>query len=131
MFPRFALAAFLLATFAAFAPANSQHSTEQECTFETAEVRKEWGDLQTSERRDYIDAILCMQSLPSTWNLPGTKSYFDDFIALHVNLTLNIHINGVFLHWHREFMQIWQTALKTECGYAGYQPYWNWTRCMC
>lgn len=129
MFLRCALKIALLAAFLTNVAASNRRSSDDECTYETAEVRKEWGDLQVAERLDYIDAVLCMQNLPSIWNLPGTKSHFDDFVALHINLTIHIHVNGVFLHWHREFAHIWQTALRDECGYEGYQPYWNWTRC--
>lgn len=129
MFLRFALITAFSAAFVAIVAADDQRRVDTECAYENAEVRKEWGDLQATERLDYIDAVLCLQSLPSVWDLPGTKSHFDDFVALHINLTLHIHVNGVFLHWHREFLHIWQTALRTECGYTGYQPYWNWTRC--
>lgn len=109
----------------------NDHDCETECTFETAEVRREWGALNHRERRNYIDAVLCMQSAPPISHLPGTKSHFDDFVALHINMTLSVHIDGIFLHWHREFVQKWQTALRKECGYTGYQPYWNWALCAC
>ena len=31
------------------------------------------------------------------------------------------------LPWHRYFIYQWETALRDECGYTGYQPYWDWT----
>lgn len=103
--------------------------SQQQCSYDTAEVRREWGDLGLRERRNYIDAVLCMQNLPPISNLSGTKSHFDDFVALHINMSLSIHLDGIFFHWHREFVQKWQTALRDECGYEGYQPYWNWASC--
>lgn len=111
------------------AVATSQLSLAEGCTYDTAEVRKEWGDLNKGERRNYIDAVLCMQNIPAISNLPGTKSHFDDFVALHIDQSLSIHLDGIFFHWHREFVQKWQTALRDECGYEGYQPYWNWALC--
>jgi len=27
-----------------------------------------------------------------------------------------------FLHWHRYFIYAYETALRNECGYKGYQP---------
>ncbi|POS77600.1 hypothetical protein DHEL01_v204017 [Diaporthe helianthi] len=98
----------------------------QTCTLETAAVRKEWGSLTTSERSNYIDAVLCVQNLPSQLNLAGTKSRYDDFAATHINLTRSVHNNGVFFHWHRHFAYLWESLLRDECGYQGYQPYWNW-----
>ena len=29
--------------------------------------------------------------------------------------------------WHRYFIAQYETALRDECGYDGYQPYWDWT----
>ncbi|KAK4935227.1 hypothetical protein LTR10_023689 [Elasticomyces elasticus] len=92
-------------------------------------TRKEWGSLTSGERIAYIDAVKCMQQKPSNFApgvVPGAKSRFDDFSAVHINQTTGIHLDGVFLSWHRNFLQLWETALREECGYPGYQPYWNW-----
>ncbi|KAJ5670389.1 uncharacterized protein N7477_005752 [Penicillium maclennaniae] len=50
----------------------------------------------------------------------------DDFAATHINYTLSIHISGIFFGWHRQFVWLWEKAIREECGYNGYQPYWNW-----
>lgn len=92
-------------------------------------VRKEWGCLSKKDRRDYIAAVLCLQQKPSQLPpglVPGARSRFDDFVATHVNQTSSIHLDGIFLAWHREFVQIWENTLRGECGYSGYQPYWDW-----
>ena len=34
---------------------------------------------------------------------------------------------GIFLHWHRYYIYIYDQMLRTECGYSGPQPYWDWT----
>ncbi|KAI4180752.1 MAG: hypothetical protein LQ348_005157 [Seirophora lacunosa] len=34
---------------------------------------------------------------------------------------------GIFLHWHRYYTYIYDILLRTECGYTGPQPYWDWT----
>jgi tyrosinase len=31
------------------------------------------------------------------------------------------------LYRHRMFLQEYETALRSECGYTGFQPYWDWT----
>lgn len=45
---------------------------------------------------------------------------------MHINLTLNIHLDGIFLAWHRNFIHLLEQALINECGYNGTLPYWNW-----
>ena len=35
---------------------------------------------------------------------------------------------GNFLTWHRYFTWQYEQALRNECGYKGYQPYWNWAK---
>ena len=57
---------------------------------------------------------------------PGANSRYDDFTATHINNTLYIHVNGVFLGWHRHFVHLFQKAIVEECGYLGPLPYWNW-----
>ncbi|KAL1860703.1 hypothetical protein Daus18300_009046 [Diaporthe australafricana] len=96
------------------------------CNAQTAAVRKEWGSLTPFERLNYISAVHCAQSTPSQLNLAASKSRYDDFAATHIQLTRSVHSNGVFFHWHRHFVYLWETFLREECGYSGYQPYWNW-----
>ncbi|KAK8097528.1 hypothetical protein PG984_016667, partial [Apiospora sp. TS-2023a] len=37
-----------------------------------------------------------------------------------------IHFCGMFLPWHRYYVQLYQNQLR-ECGYTGPMPYWDWT----
>ncbi|GAB7350570.1 hypothetical protein MBLNU459_g1146t1 [Dothideomycetes sp. NU459] len=99
------------------------------CTSENTLVRKEWGSMSKSARVAYTDAVTCLQSLPSQLDsatYPGAKSRYDDFMAIHINMTSRIHLNGYFLSWHRGFVRLYELALQNECGYNGSQPYWNW-----
>lgn len=87
------------------------------------------GSLDDTEKLDYIDAVKCIQSaspLTPQSIAPGAKTRFDDFVATHINQTLTIHFTGNFLSWHRYFTWLWEEALRTECGYEGTQPYWDW-----
>ena len=50
------------------------------------------------ERREYTNAVLCLQEKPSRFSMrpdaedfPGVKSRFDDFVAVHINMTMTIH----------------------------------------
>jgi tyrosinase len=93
------------------------------------------GDLTVSQRINYTNAVLCLQSLPSRYinnalypNITGARTRYDDFIVLHMNQTLTIHETANFLSWHRYFVWAYEKALREECAYDGYQPYWNWGR---
>lgn len=93
-------------------------------------VRKEWGNLKPAERKAYTDAVLCLQKKPSklSHDLYNTTSRYDDFVAVHINLTRTVHNDGIFLPWHRGFVQLYEDALVGECGYRGAQPYWDWVK---
>lgn len=85
--------------------------------------------LSNSEKKAYTDAVICLQSKPAKTNpalAPGAKTRYDDFVAVHINNTLTIHATANFLSWHRLFTWTYEKALREECGYNGYQPYWNW-----
>ena len=85
--------------------------------------------LTPAERIDYTDSVKCLMGKPSRISsdlAPGALSRYDDFIATHINKTLQVHTNGVFLSWHRHFAWLFEQALREECGYQGFLPYWNW-----
>lgn len=87
------------------------------------------GDLSVSERVNYTSAVNCLMSLPSRYNsteYPGAKSRYDDFNVPHIAQTLTVHFTANFLSFHRYFVWAYEKALRDECGYTGYQPYWNW-----
>ena len=99
------------------------------CNINTVAIRREWNALSNEERKAYTDAVLCLQSKEARTPASiaaGAKSRFDDFVAQHMLSTLYIHYTGTFLAWHRYFTWQYEQALRNECGYKGYQPYWNW-----
>ena len=98
------------------------------CNVLNAAIRREWSTLSQQERLDYINAELCLMSKPSQDPsfAAGAKTRYDDFVAVHINQTLFIHGTANFLSWHRYFTWAFEQALRNECGYMGYQPYWNW-----
>ncbi|PQE09193.1 tyrosinase central domain-containing protein [Rutstroemia sp. NJR-2017a BBW] len=109
----------------------AKHDPNNKCTVKNAIKRKEWSDLSGAERIAYTDAVLCLQSKPSITPseiVPGARSRYDDFVAAHMNQTFTIHSTGNFLGWHRYFVHVYEKALRDQCGYKGYQPYWNWAR---
>ncbi|KAF1823321.1 Di-copper centre-containing protein [Dissoconium aciculare CBS 342.82] len=101
------------------------------CTAGNIRVRREWGNLSAKERREYISAVQCLARLPSKTSrslAPGARSRYDDFIVGHSLYTTVIHNSGYLLPWHREMVFQLEQALRNECGYTGYQPYWDWSK---
>ncbi|KAF2999498.1 hypothetical protein E8E13_008840 [Curvularia kusanoi] len=103
--------------------------TKRSCSVFNAGVRRDWNWMSSKERKAYIEAVKCMFDSPSKSDpakIPGAKNRYDDFVAQHINQTTTIHGTGNFLSWHRYFVYGYEKALRDECGYTGYQPYWNW-----
>ncbi|TFK35809.1 hypothetical protein BDQ12DRAFT_634639 [Crucibulum laeve] len=93
-------------------------------------VRREWRQLSKKDRLSYLNAVQCILQKPPITPLsvaPGVGSRYDDFIATHILQTFSIHYVGHFLPWHRFFTAVYEKALRSECGYKGAQPYWDWT----
>ncbi|ORY69010.1 uncharacterized protein BCR38DRAFT_406885 [Pseudomassariella vexata] len=117
-----------LKNFDAYLAANPAKSG---CTLENAARRLEWGDLTVSQREEYIAAVLCLQSKPPISprdKYPGALSRYDDFVANHMTFAMQLHSTPHLLPAHRLFIHQYEKALREECGYTGYQPYWNWAR---
>ncbi|KAG8775288.1 hypothetical protein FRC12_001563 [Ceratobasidium sp. 428] len=103
-------------------------------------VRKEWRDTTDAEKKAFIDAVKCLGNKPHSSNLqpsgatPGippmnaTSSLYDDFVYTHQDVNVLTHFTGLFFAWHRWLLHTFETALKTECGYNGTLPYWDWSR---
>ncbi|CAH0045811.1 unnamed protein product [Clonostachys solani] len=101
------------------------------CNARNIVFRREYGSLSKQERLNYIEAVKCLQKLPTRTPqsvAAGAKSRFDDFVVVHIQQTLDIHFSGVFQPWHRWFLHRYEKALREECGYEGYQPYWDWAK---
>ncbi|KAK8216305.1 tyrosinase [Phyllosticta capitalensis] len=116
------------------------------CTMANAAVRRDWDSLTATERKKYIAAVQCIstkKSITPRSICPGCRTRYDDFLATHINQTMTIHGTGNFLAWcvlesretsiadrfrHRYFTWTYEKALREECGYDDYQPYWNWPK---
>ncbi|KAF4508832.1 hypothetical protein G6O67_005164 [Ophiocordyceps sinensis] len=99
------------------------------CNHKNIAVRQEWNSLSKHQRADYLRAVKCLRSKPSVRRGETlAKNRFDDFILAHVDQTLSIHFSGLLLPWHRYFVWLYEKALREECGYQGYQPYWDWSK---
>ncbi|KAF8905208.1 hypothetical protein CPB84DRAFT_1745537 [Gymnopilus junonius] len=98
-------------------------------TCETLLERREWRTLNDVEKADYINAVKCLQSHPAL-DPPITQAQtrFDEFQAYHSHIANAVHTVGQFLPWHRLYLKNYDSALRSECGYTGTAPYWDWTQ---
>ena len=73
-------------------PSSSEDS--QACTLETLRIRRDWREFSKPEKKAYIKSVLCLQDLPArtpSHLAAGAKTRYDDFLATHINQTLEIH----------------------------------------
>jgi tyrosinase len=57
--------------------------------------------------------------------VPGAVNRLDDLTYIHINQTNIVHNDGYFLAFHRLLLQQFETAMREECGYKGFLPYWD------
>jgi hypothetical protein len=65
------------------------------CNLGNVKVRQEWRTMSSAQRKNYISAVKCLRTKPSLLApgvAPGSKSLFDDFVAIHFNQTIFIHL---------------------------------------
>ncbi|KAK3903865.1 hypothetical protein C8A05DRAFT_32396 [Staphylotrichum tortipilum] len=86
--------------------------------------RRAWHTLTNNEKLEYINAELCLMKKPASLGLPGAKTRFDELQAIHQLQAYATHFVGAFLPFHRMMMLSHENALRNECNYTGYQPYW-------
>lgn len=133
---KFSFAALILA--ASVVPA----TLAAKCT--NPEIRKEWRRFSKSEQAAWIKAVNCLNKKPRSGKLnppidlsqsayynqivppSNDSSYWDELTYTHMNLNPVIHNTGLFLPWHRWYVQAFQDALRSQCGYKGVAPYWAW-----
>lgn len=77
--------------------------------------------LTKTEQTAYIAAIECMQSTPGVTSdtYSGVQSKYDDWTALHIAMTSQIHFVGQFLPYHRHLLSLFEQDLQTTCSYEG------------
>lgn len=106
-------------------PSPSPSGQQPSCT--NMIVRREWRSLSRDEQTNYINAVKCLAKLPSKLLPGGDYRRYDDFENVHSRMRTRIHWLAIFLPWHREFMFLYEQALRNECQYTGGLPRWDWT----
>lgn len=120
------------------APANpSEHPTGQVAfSFSAGDelrVRKNVKSLTSQERRDFVEAVLALKSVPSPFD--PELNYYDQFVAWHLGLypcgigheMIRPHGGPMFPPWHRLFLLHFENALREVSGKPITVPYWDWS----
>ncbi|CAH0027032.1 unnamed protein product [Clonostachys rhizophaga] len=124
MLPRSLLAVCALAAGAA---ASALPRANGACT--NIAVRKEWRELTNAEKAEYLRAAVCLRGLPKEKYafVDAVTTRLDDLVYTHFALNTEIHFVANFLPWHRWYVQLHENLLRSECGFTGTQPYWDWS----
>lgn len=98
-------------------------------------VRKNATTLTAEEKKDFVDAVLKLKTMPSPYDT--RFSYYDQFVAWHVEAfrcyggaqmaQFPAHMGPGFLPWHRQFLIMFEEALSKAAGKPMSLPYWDWT----
>jgi tyrosinase len=101
-------------------------------------IRKNVKSLTSTEKKDFVDAILKLKNTPSPYN--DSLSWYDQFVYWHrdayvcdeTNPTHGhslypAHMSPGFLPWHRAFLLEFENALSEVSGKNIALPYWDWT----
>ncbi|CAO2658502.1 Nn.00g062250.m01.CDS01 [Neocucurbitaria sp. VM-36] len=123
----YALALILVGISLALSADAALPSTASRGTCTNPSKRLEWRQLSETQKKSYIEAVLCLTKVAAKSGIAGALNRFDDHQAVHNSQTPNIHWVGHFILWHRYFVATYEKALRDECGYTNGQPYWDWS----
>ena len=92
-------------------------------------VRKNAKDLTSQEKQDLVGAYHALKQVPSPWD--ASLHYYDQFVSWHKYAFAcennAAHMGPAFLPWHREFLMLFENALRDASGKAVTLPYWDFT----
>ena len=82
-------------------------------------IRKDANTLDSTERRELVDAILQLKA----------EGIYNQFVLRHANAHMpSIHNCPAFLPWHRRFLWDFEKELQRVSGNPNLGvPYWNWS----
>ncbi|KAL5037239.1 hypothetical protein RTP6_004706 [Batrachochytrium dendrobatidis] len=91
-------------------------------------VRREFRELTQRQRDNYVKAVRCLQTTPSSMNKEMQHpSLYYDLVNLHRTASAVAHTTAMFLPWHRVFIQTFEDLMRDRCGYEDPLPYWDWS----
>ncbi|ORX93978.1 hypothetical protein BCR34DRAFT_608405 [Clohesyomyces aquaticus] len=102
---------------------------ERLCNSQTVRHRASWNTLAQKDRNAYLSAVHCMhRNLTNLHtNVTGSRFRADDFTSHHIVTGGQYVFTGFMLPFHRWMIQGYEDVLRTECGYEGALPYWDFS----
>ena len=86
----------------------------------------EWREMSDKEQNDFLTALRCLRSKPTSLKIKQSKTLYEDLIYIHKagadNETISIHNTARFLPWHRGFLALHDDLMQKNCGYNGPFP---------
>ncbi|KAI0475366.1 Di-copper centre-containing protein [Xylariaceae sp. FL0804] len=109
--------------------ATSTSTSTSTCNASDPNIRYEWDNFQDTDRTAFVTAIKCLMDSPSGGSaFPGSTSRYEDLVSVHQQLTNQIHMMAKFLPWHRYFVHVFESLLRSECGFDRAMPWWDETK---
>ncbi|KAI2627811.1 Di-copper centre-containing protein [Hypoxylon sp. NC1633] len=97
------------------------------CDRNNPNVRFEWRNYSTDDRKAFVNAIKCLMDKPSSGSFQGAQSRYEDLVSVHQQLTPSIHQSAIFLVWHRYYVWVFESLMREECGFDRAFPWWDET----
>lgn len=91
----------------------------------TPHIRVEWRNMNDGDRQSFLNGVKCLMDAPTSGNFPGATNRYEDLVSVHQQMTSSIHMNGLFLPWHRYYVWVFMRLLREECGYTAAFPWWD------
>lgn len=92
-------------------------------------VRKNAKDLTAQEKQDLVGAYHALKATPSPWD--AKLNYYDQFVYWHKYAFAcennAAHMGPAFLPWHRQYLMMFEKALRDVSGKELTVPYWDFT----
>ncbi|KAF2875973.1 hypothetical protein BDV95DRAFT_485334 [Massariosphaeria phaeospora] len=114
------------------APPNNNFQIQQDfaaaATCSNPRVRVEWDSYPAADRQAFVGAIKCLMGKKASGGWSNSGNRYEDLVALHQQLTLNVHGNSKFLIWHRYYLWAFEDLLRSECGFNKPIPWFDETK---
>ncbi|KXJ85958.1 hypothetical protein Micbo1qcDRAFT_127042 [Microdochium bolleyi] len=94
-------------------------------------VRREWRNMPRVQRKAFLDAVVCLWNAPPRGISRGAATNrYEELVWVHQQMVRQVHQSGIFLFWHRYYVNVFESMLRQECRYpAAYSmPWWDETR---
>ncbi|KAK7757501.1 hypothetical protein SLS62_000516 [Diatrype stigma] len=92
----------------------------------TPHIRVEWRNMAEADRQSFLSSVKCLMDAPAKggFSTAATNRY-EELVSVHQQMTNSIHMNGLFLPWHRYYVWVFMRLLREECGYTAAFPWWD------